>query len=54
MSVKSTEAERKVYDTVIAKFNVFFKLQRNVIFEHNYAVLTTKVNSWKILQSNLL
>ena len=29
-----TEDERKVYDTVLAKFDGYFQIRRNVIFEH--------------------
>ena len=32
-STNVTEAERQVYDTVVAKFDAFFKIRRNVIFE---------------------
>ena len=32
-STNITEDERKAYDSVIAKFNAFFKVRKNVIFE---------------------
>ena len=32
-STNITEEQRKVYDTVISKFDSFFKVTRNVIFE---------------------
>ena len=32
-STNITEEQRKVYDTVIGKFDSFFKVTRNVIFE---------------------
>ena len=32
-SMNITEEQRKVYDTVIGKFDSFFKVTRNVIFE---------------------
>ena len=32
-STDATEAERKVYDTVMGKFDAFFQVRRNVIFE---------------------
>ena len=33
ISTNITEDERKVYDTVIAKLDAFFKVRRNIIFE---------------------
>ena len=33
-STNITDEQRKVYDTVISKFDSFFKVIRNVIFEH--------------------
>ena len=32
-STNATDDERKVYDTVVEKFDAFFKVRRNVIFE---------------------
>ena len=32
-STNATEEDREVYDTVVAKFDAFFKVRRNVIFE---------------------
>ena len=32
-SMNATDEERKVYDTVVSKFDAFFKVRRNVIFE---------------------
>jgi len=32
-STNVTEEERKVYDTVVEKFDAFFRVRRNVIFE---------------------
>ena len=32
-STNATEEDRRVYDTVVAKFGAFFKIRRNVIFE---------------------
>ena len=33
-STNTTEDERKVYQTVLDKFDSFFRVRRNVIYEH--------------------